>query len=1149
MSTARSVRSERTNGTSSSRSSSSRTAIPSTPQVETTVTRLLVAIKQLLESLTSWSLGKITENDVSDVYVTLGNDFNACVEAFSSIGINMQELLSVPDDLRAVLEQALAEDANPENLELFLPHVRAIITNLLQGLRAKQSLYRKIAEERNARRSERSDSGVPSSSRSSRSGSQPRPLPSTEGSRPQPQPGSVASAVPARVSSGVGRRKVSGSRQTSQSDTEGPQRRTGGGFVPSLGQATVATSSAQGDGVIDVSSRSSTEEQEPLAPTVLTRRKAGSFSASLIDPKSDRPNPARTSSSRSVSSTFEENTEDAVATPQAPPPPPAVPPGVKRYSLIDAPVSPKPQAASPPYLPPPKFPPALTFETPTPTSSEPSLLQSESPGTPPAAALNASPTPDNALYQTPAMEQSLAALQQTGALDRKASKRFSTFTISKMGISGGGGASKPPSSNKSLNRRSIAPSASVGQLSAADLDALAEVDEDATSPVRQSVSLKPTTPKSTTVDDSTKRGPSPLHVDEKEKIPPVPPIPATLGSDGGVTPKRGRSPDLRAEDKLAPPKATSMTKSPTVVNGTLAPPVPTASPEPVEAPRFITVFLQVARQVKKVRIDFEESPDLSFAALRVLFVDRFSYNPGQDNFPAIYIRDPKSGVQYELEDVGEVKDGCLLSLNIEPLDQIKQHIDLQISNLSNDLKDLKTAVGNTRRMSLTPGPSINGINGTSHIEDSPPAPRPTEQQFQSVARRLSKLRHDDLSKIGSAPSTRFNPQMAPLVEQSTGSTFQSTQFQPLTQQMTGGSTFTFSSETGTSARIVSDLKTQFDEVRNLRRDLGVMKQVYVDFISQTKETLGNLRNQTTTVRNLANTKIGGTRAYIDSGKSQLDSRSQNVLTKVEELQDMVEALRDDVLKRHITPKANVVKTLKADVESTRAELESLTEHLATIKPMWKNTWEKELQNIVEEQQFLTHQEEFVRDLMEDHNALSEVFGHVQKVISIKSASAINSGIGGRGGKILRTGRSFKPPPKEEGHDGFSTVMLEIKGAEDDKERTERRLRAIEANTKQRQKELRARGDDFEEELSDFVGQKKLKKTGGAEEAERIRLKKDQAALKSMFSNGAPIMGSNGAFSLDGGYGSGSDFGGMGGAALGMAGVTFSSAPLLDDDED
>ena len=46
-------------------------------------------------------------------------------------------------------------------------------------------------------------------------------------------------------------------------------------------------------------------------------------------------------------------------------------------------------------------------------------------------------------------------------------------------------------------------------------------------------------------------------------------------------------------------------------------------------------------------------------------MDKFSYSPGKDNFPAIYIRDLSSGIEYELEDMDEVKEKCVLSLNIE----------------------------------------------------------------------------------------------------------------------------------------------------------------------------------------------------------------------------------------------------------------------------------------------------------------------------------------------------------------------------------------------------------------------------------------------------------------------------------------------------
>jgi hypothetical protein len=57
--------------------------------VETAVTRLLVSIKALLEALTLWSELKKSESEVSDVYVTLGNDFNAAVAAFATYQIDM----------------------------------------------------------------------------------------------------------------------------------------------------------------------------------------------------------------------------------------------------------------------------------------------------------------------------------------------------------------------------------------------------------------------------------------------------------------------------------------------------------------------------------------------------------------------------------------------------------------------------------------------------------------------------------------------------------------------------------------------------------------------------------------------------------------------------------------------------------------------------------------------------------------------------------------------------------------------------------------------------------------------------------------------------------------------------------------------------
>jgi hypothetical protein len=60
--------------------------------IESSVTRLLVATKQLIETLTGWSRRQASETDVSDVYVRLGNEFNIARTSFEHVGIEMRYL-------------------------------------------------------------------------------------------------------------------------------------------------------------------------------------------------------------------------------------------------------------------------------------------------------------------------------------------------------------------------------------------------------------------------------------------------------------------------------------------------------------------------------------------------------------------------------------------------------------------------------------------------------------------------------------------------------------------------------------------------------------------------------------------------------------------------------------------------------------------------------------------------------------------------------------------------------------------------------------------------------------------------------------------------------------------------------------------------
>jgi len=216
----------------------------------------------------------------------------------------------------------------------------------------------------------------------------------------------------------------------------------------------------------------------------------------------------------------------------------------------------------------------------------------------------------------PGVSSSLAALKNREVLERRASKRFSTYQFSRMT---GNILTRERTISSSPSRRSMAVSSN---LTPGELAVLTEVDEPDVKPSSSGSAVK-----------KASRTPSPAGT---EPAPPVPPLPFPA-VDVSRAPSLMQTPSKRS--KLSETVET---------------------PEPPQSASF-PVFLQVGREVKKVSLE----AGTTFASLRMLFVDKFSYNPGFENFPTIYIRDPSSGVQYELEDIEEIKEKCLLSLNIE----------------------------------------------------------------------------------------------------------------------------------------------------------------------------------------------------------------------------------------------------------------------------------------------------------------------------------------------------------------------------------------------------------------------------------------------------------------------------------------------------
>lgn len=280
-----------------------------------------------------------------------------------------------------------------------------------------------------------------------------------------------------------------------------------------------------------------------------------------------------------------------------------------------------------------------------------------------------------------------------------------------------------------------------------------------------------------------------------------------------------------------------------------------------------------------------------------------------------------------------------------------------------------------------------------------------------------------------------------------------------------------------------ELQAQYDEVTSLRRDLAVMRQVHVDFLAETKESFAKLRTQNSAMREVVKTKMGGSRALLDNSKAKMETQCQEAIQAVEEISDTIDNAREDAYKRFVTPSAKQINSIKATLEKATNFVDQFARDVALADPSWRSTWASELKRVQEEQGLLSHQRKLAADLKNDIKDAADMFGAVQGFVSQR----------GTGQRIGSKG--FRPPSPSTDNGGMPNLLMEIRTKEAD---PHQRLRAIEAQRKVREKELAERGgDEFQSELGNFVQGRKLKKTGGHEEVERVRAKKSEKTLKKM----------------------------------------------------
>ncbi|KAL6703221.1 Bud site selection protein 6 [Coniothyrium glycines] len=655
----------------------------------------------------------------------------------------------------------------------------------------------------------------------------------------------------------------------------------------------------------------------------------------------------------------------------------------------------------------------------------------------------------------PKQEDALAALQRGGELERRASRRFSAYQIQKH--LGTNGIPLPPVQNspipnrgrdvrESMNavrtRASVMHSRQRSNQQRPQVDTKYSFDQQNTSGRISEESAQGLVPK---IDPPTEPSPqdSPLQKtpDDKLATPKFPvgdqvTLSATLNGPLSDEPIE-LGPGSPTKDQPAPANVPTRTGSRRVKSASPQPQhfVPDQSPQPGKE---LTLFLQYKSKIKKYI--FSDGSDLTAGRLQLAFIEKFAWDTHRyGELPEIHIQDPVSGVRYELEDINDIKDRAVLVLNVEQLDEVKSHIDDKFGGLSKLVESIKTVV-----------------------EDQ-------QSTIQRVAERQQQTAKE-LAGIAAAPSARNSAMLPPRVL-------------PAGDLAEGG----FSST------------TQLSEVQSLRRDLAVVRQTYSSFVSDIQASMATIRTKASAVKSEAvkaalPTLDGDTgRAYINLGKKTLQDDSEKIVNRVDDLQDLVEDLRKDVVLRGVRPLPRQLEITAKDLSVATAELKKLQDLLAKEKPLWTKIWEQELQTVCEERDMLTMQEELAADLQDDLEKAAQTLELVeqatkqQNLENEKEPGKTRSASGRNPVNAASHDKSVDPRQARDG------VLGEVKALQPNHEN---RLEAIERAEKARQRELATRDDDaFKKELGNFVEEGKLKKSGGVEEVERLRKMKDERSRK------------------------------------------------------
>ncbi|KAJ2982388.1 hypothetical protein NUW58_g6450 [Xylaria curta] len=334
----------------------------------------------------------------------------------------------------------------------------------------------------------------------------------------------------------------------------------------------------------------------------------------------------------------------------------------------------------------------------------------------------------------------------------------------------------------------------------------------------------------------------------------------------------------------------------------------------------LTLFLQYKSKVKKFVLP-EGYTDLTIGRLQLAFIEKFSWNTALNgaDLPEIYIQDPISGVRHELEDLSDVKDRTVLALNIEPLDEVKRHIDDGLGTLKKTMDEVR-----------------------QNVTDQAAALQQVSDRQLETAKEMARM--------AAAPPVALD------VTRNSGGPGLGAKLNPSQ---------------------LRELQSLRRDLAILRQTYSNFQTEIQSSMSSLRSKAANVKVAAIKA-SVPHVEGDSGYAYVMSGRKQLNSDSDRLVNKVDDLQDLVEDLRKDVVNRGVRPLPRQLESVSKDIQLLTKELKKMDDYMKREKPVWTKIWEKELEEVCQGRDELKLMEDLMIDLKDDLEKATETFTLVEQ---------------------------------------------------------------------------------------------------------------------------------------------------------------------------